>query len=543
MLKTHAPLDIEVMTRDGCWKMMRLRPYRTMENRVDGVVITFVDTTGRKQAEDALAEEMRAMKRLQELSTRSIETGELEPPLTEVLKAAIDILGADFGNIQVFDQPAQVLRILVHSGFQKRFLDHFAEVDAAEGSTCGMALAAKRAVVIEDVETEPAYAPSLDEARAAGYRAVLSTPLLTGSGKLVGMLSTQFRHARRFSEHDFRLVDICARQAADAINAHMLQRELRESEARLRKVLETDAVAVMFFDDEGALIDANDAFLRMTGHSRQQVAAHELTLRSMTPPEWLEATEKQMASLRQTGRVGPYEKEYLLEDGSRRWMMLAGRRIERNMLVKYGIDISDRKRAEQLTELLARELSHRVKNTLSVVQALAVQTHADTAEGFREAFLGRLEALALAHSLLLESHWSTADLETLVRQTVAAYQPEGPGRIRITGAPVTVSAKQALGLSLVLHELATNAVKYGSLSVEAGQLGISWEILRGGDDAGHLRLHWIERGGPSVAPPEKNGFGAQLILRASHYELDGEARLTFAPDGAEAEITFPLGED
>ncbi len=231
------------------------------------------------------------------------------------------------------------------------------------------------------------------------------------------MISAYFRNPRKFTDHDFRLVDICARQAGEAIQIFSLQQFLRDSEKRLRTVLETDAVGVLFLNNEGVLTDCNEAFLDMSGYSRREVEAGELTWCNMTPPDWLEETERQMKLLEESGRIGPYEKEYLRKDGSRRWMLFAGRRVEPNLIAKYGIDISDRKRMEQERELLAQELSHRVKNTLAVVKALAMQTHATSVEAYRDVFAGRLGALAAAHDLLLGSNWQDA-LQTPCEPTV-----------------------------------------------------------------------------------------------------------------------------
>jgi two-component system CheB/CheR fusion protein len=221
-------------------------------------------------------------------------------------------------------------------------------------------------------------------------------------------------------------------------------------------------------------------------------------------------------------------------------MLFAGRRIEPNLITKYGIDIGDRKRAEQERELLANELTHRVKNTLAVVQALAVQTEASSVEAFREALVRRLGALAAAHDLLLGSNWQSANLQVLITNLMSAYRSERGNRIDIDGPAVTVTARQALGLSLVLHELAANAAKYGSLSNAKGRVELSWHNENAPDGHRMLHLHWRERGGAKVVPPTRRGFGVQLIERVSEYELEGDVKLTFDPKGLICEIAFPL---
>jgi PAS domain S-box-containing protein len=453
--------------------------------------------------------------------------------------------------------------------------------------------------------------------------------------------------------------DITARKRAEEA--------LCASEERLRKLLEIDVLGVTFLDRSGTLVDANDVFLRMTGYSRRELEARQLSWRSMTPPEWVEASFEQLNQLDVTGRIGPYEKEYLRKDGSRSWMWFTGGRLGADTIVQYcidindrkcaesallerderlralvagsvltlwetgadgvvmadspgwraitgqtlgewsafgwldavhpedqadaerrwrdavakrtlmdaefrlrtptgdwrwtnlravplqlgddgsvrkwlgmNIDISERKQAETDKELLARELSHRVKNTLAIVQALAMQTdQSDAVEQYRNTFVGRLQALARTHSMLLDADWRSADLRTLVDQALRAYQVDQPDAIEIDGEPVPLAPNQGLGLSLILHELGTNAAKYGALSRPEGRVHLSWwveDVRRGW----RLHLIWQERDGPAVEPPQQRGFGTQLIERACTHELEGEVELDYTPGGLRCEVIFPL---
>ncbi len=207
-------------------------------------------------------------------------------------------------------------------------------------------------------------------------------------------------------------------------------------------------------------------------------------------------------------------------------------------------DVSERKEAERERELLTQELSHRVKNTLAVVQGLAAQTSRDisSVEEFRDTFTARLQALGRAHGLLLETQWQSADLEKLVKASLEPYDNAMGKAVSFGGPPVRLLPKQGLGLSLILHELSTNAAKYGALSTPEGRLDLKWSLAKE-DGEQWVSICWRETGGPPVSPPRKEGFGTKLVERSCRFELHGKAELKFDPDGFTAEIEFPVGEE
>jgi PAS domain S-box-containing protein len=203
-------------------------------------------------------------------------------------------------------------------------------------------------------------------------------------------------------------------------------------------------------------------------------------------------------------------------------------------------DITERKQAEDTQRLLIAELDHRVKNTLATVQAIALQTLTATTDpaAFAESFNGRLQALACAHTLLTRSGWRGAELRALVREQLALGAGED-ARIVCAGPSVVLEPQTALHVGLVLHELGTNACKYGSLSVPQGHLDVRWRVQRAGV-ARELQLNWVESGGPTVRAPARQGFGTLLIRRSLKHGLGGEAGLSFAPSGLTCAIRLPL---
>ena len=199
----------------------------------------------------------------------------------------------------------------------------------------------------------------------------------------------------------------------------------------------------------------------------------------------------------------------------------------------------ERRAAEERMSLLVAELSHRVKNTLATVAAIARLTlrQSDSLEAFDAAFSRRLQALSQAHSLIFEANWGETELRVVVEQALGPFRRPGEPSFRIEGEDLKLSPKAALALTLMLHELATNAAKYGALSADAGAVEVCWSLQHAGEPA--VQLRWIEHGGPPVSPPNRKGFGHTLIERSVRYELDGSARLSFPPAGMQAEISFP----
>lgn len=201
----------------------------------------------------------------------------------------------------------------------------------------------------------------------------------------------------------------------------------------------------------------------------------------------------------------------------------------------------ERRRAEDRTRLLAAELSHRVKNTLATVVAIAQQTFqkTDDIDEFRTAFMGRIEALADAHGLLFQANWADLDLGSVVDAALRPFRRGDGTSILTEGGPVELPPSQALTLNLIFHELATNAAKYGALSVPVGQVAIRWSVT-GIDGERKVNLEWREKGGPAVLPPQRRGFGSTLIERSLTYEFDGAAQLDYRPEGLVCRLIVPL---
>ena len=198
-------------------------------------------------------------------------------------------------------------------------------------------------------------------------------------------------------------------------------------------------------------------------------------------------------------------------------------------------DITERKRAEEREKMLAGELDHRAKNLLALVQAAVQLTHADTVKDFKAAIEGRIQALSNAHSLLAQSRWAGVDLHSLIMEELAPYRVAETSRADISGPTLVLEPKSAQSMAMVLHELTTNAVKYGALSVPSGRIRVEWS--RG---EAQIVIRWSEADGPPVKPPSHQGFGTRLVGPLIQNELEGKLRYDWNPDGFGCEMVVPV---
>jgi PAS domain S-box-containing protein len=202
------------------------------------------------------------------------------------------------------------------------------------------------------------------------------------------------------------------------------------------------------------------------------------------------------------------------------------------------VDITDRKEAEERQALLAREVDHRARNALAVTQSIVHLTRANNIKGYIAAVNGRIGALSRAHALLSESRWQGADLAKLIDDELAPYQRLAEAaKSEGGGPPIALQPATAQILALALHELATNAVKYGALSSESGAVKVSWELK-----AGCLNLQWTESGGPVTAPPTSRGFGTKLITATCETQLRGKAKFDWLPEGLRCTLSVPVDD-
>ncbi|MTH33177.1 PAS domain S-box protein [Paracoccus limosus] len=310
-----------------------------------------------------------------------------------------------------------------------------------------------------------------------------------------------------------------------------------EAERRLAAIVSSSGDAILGMDMQQRITAWNRGAEALYGYAAAEVLGRPVTL--ILPEDRPDEEDRIMAQIISGVRVDTHETQRRHKDGSLIDVSLtvspihdhAGRIIGASKIAR---DISGRKKSERLRQLLMGELKHRVKNVLATVQAIANQSFGAAEPEKSRAFSDRLRALGRAHDLLTQRNWESASLVSIVDGVVSAF---GAERFRVTGPDMPLPPRAVVTLSMAMHELATNAAKYGALSQPTGLVSIDWGCCPEKDE---FQLTWRESGGPTVKEPVRTGFGSMLIQDALAAELNGEVELEFAPEGVTCRIRAPL---
>ena len=313
---------------------------------------------------------------------------------------------------------------------------------------------------------------------------------------------------------------------------------LRESEALLQQALSAARAGLWSSRPEQGAFDASDRALALYGLPPETKMTHELALAAVH----LDDRAQVEIALRDTVEHGaPFRIEMRAPqpDGSTRWLLSQAERRDTGQLVGLVQDITEQKDREARIQLLMGEVNHRSKNMLGVVMAVARQTGGPDQAAFVQRFSERIQSLAAGQDLLVNSQWKGVLLDDLVRAQLGHFKDLIGGRITLAGSAVLISAAAAQTIGMALHELATNASKYGALSVDQGRVAIAWQLVDGSGAAGRFVMSWTESDGPPVVAPKRKGFGTTVIGRMVKMSLDCDATADFAPSGFSWRIDCP----
>ncbi|WP_029031841.1 PAS domain-containing protein [Salinarimonas rosea] len=498
--------DLEAPLADGSRLVLdvQIAPLRDADGRVSRLVVSALDVTERERASASLRES-------EERLRLAIEAGRL---------GSWDV-ALDTGRCVVSERTAEIF------GVEPRAL-------ALHADWLQFVLPEDRAKIQE------ALAVAIAEDRP--YRTEFRVVRPSGETRFVASSAVIKRDARGRAEHVIGV-------HLDVTDERRAEEELRRAVDLLRVIGETAPDPIWVRDAKGRFAFANPALAKIVGTPPERLVG-------WTGPDddadgqtegGIAGFAADMAVIR-AGEGRTVEEESAAPGSTRRIYLVSktpmhDERGRVSGLVCVASDISEHKRAEERQALMVRELHHRVKNSLATVQAIAnatARTATDIA-AFREAFNARIVSLARTHTLLTENAWGVIPLRDLLVAELAPYEggpigAEGTPRVVMRGPDVALPSDVALSIGMAAHELATNAVKYGSLSVPTGTLRVSWDVETSGGRRS-LRLSWVERGGPPVAPPTRQGFGTRLLRHMLGGQFSSDVDMRFDREG----LTFTLG--
>jgi PAS domain S-box-containing protein len=504
----------------------------------------------RARAETALGDCEARLAGLREALEAALNDEPLEASLGVLARMATARLG---GNARVAFYLANPQRTELHHvvGMPADYAEAVKGMKVGpESLACGLAAYSRSPVITSDVAEEPRWASWLWLAKKFGYRGCWSFPIYTRTGAFVGSFAVYSPHPRQATTRDIELAGLITQTAAiiiarDAEAQLRKQGEeaLRESEARYRFLFESidesfTVVEPLYEDGQPVdyrFVEVNPAFQAITGLK----TAVGRTGRELIPDlekDWIDtigrvaATGEAQRVLRRARSLGKIFDAFLFR--------VEGWKSGRVAILSR--DVTERVRAEEQRSLLMRELNHRSKNMLSIVLAIARATAGKQGRDFEDKFQERILSLSTNQDLLVASDWQGVLLEDLVRSQLAHLEDLLDGRVRVHGPRLTVSAAASQSFSMALHELATNAVKYGALSNPDGRVDIEWGVETQEGGSQRFTMRWRETGGPSVVPPARSGFGSTVIRDMVRLNLRGEARLEYGSGGVLWEFDCPL---
>jgi PAS domain S-box-containing protein len=459
-----------------------------------GAINCFQDTTDFKRAETALREREQQTLALLNLFPTAIYTTDAAGRITFYNEAAAEFWGC-----------RPTLNSDCWCGSWRLF---WPDGTPLPHDQCPMAIALKEGRSIRGLE---AVAERPDGTRVPFVP--FPTPLHDGEGKLVGGINV--------------LVDISQSKQADEIAQ------------RFAAIVQSTDDAILSINLDRIITGWNSGAERLYGYLAEDVIGQPITI--LVPTDRLHEENTIIDRIRRGERVDHYETVRRRKDGSLVDVSLTVSPIKdaKGRITgasKIARDISERRRSEAQIATLAREAEHRAKNILATVQATVHLTQADTAEDFKQALNGRIQALANVHALFAQSRWTGADLRTLALQELSPYGQGEQGRARIEGPNIMLEPGTAQMVGVCLHELATNAAKYGALSRPQGHVRIAWSRT----SVGRVVLSWSETGGPPVSRPARQGFGTRVMKNMIEGQLKGEMRFDWRLEGFACELSFPM---
>jgi PAS domain S-box-containing protein len=490
------------------------------------------DISERQRAKNALQRQAMLLEVTSDL-IRACEPGELGRMTFEHIKSD---LGAVVCTNYRVDPAGRRLRLAFVHGIPPQYLEAAQSLEFGQ-EYCGTAAASLQPLVAD--KQRIACDPNGGLVRELGATAYACYPLKASDGRLLGTFAVASATREGFTDDEVAWLGTITNFLAQAWERFEAEQGLRASEERFRSSVLHSPLPIVLFDDREQILAISQSWLDQTGYSRKELRSVEDWTARAHGDRSGEALEQIRRMIPTKPEAEQTERTVRTKDGRDRiWRFvtsaLGTQSDGRDLFICVAEDLTQRKAHEEQVHLMMREASHRAKNMLSLVQAIARQTAAGGPEDFVGRFTERIQSLAANQDLLVRNEWQGVDVEDLVRAQFAHFADLVGSRIAVHGPQLRLNATAAQAIGLALHELATNAGKYGALSTNSGRVDVCW-----GTDADILTMSWAERDGPPVSPPARRGFGSTVIVSMAEATVGGGVQLDYAPSGLVWRLTCP----
>lgn len=523
------PVEREIVGEDFAY-LRRIVPYRTLSDRIQGVVITLSDIRRVHLASKRLVTQSLRQASLADLSELALRPGALEDLQKRIVSDIAEHLDASLVEIQMLTPDKSAFKLTAGHGWPRGVTGH-ATCDNDSGNHLGFTLRSQDVLTVDDGTAEKRFSLTEILADQQAHCGVCMT--IGGPQSAIGVLGAWRNHDCNFSEEERNFLRAVSKILWLATH-HAESRRAQDLEANsLQSLIDGLPVMVALIDHDYRILMSNRAFEQM-GLVLDDV--RDATLSDVFGEATLQSLKEAVADGK--GREvhfetalhipGEHERTFLIHCAPRR----KGAQFDGYYIA--AIDIDERKRWEERNKVISAELDHRVKNILALVNTIARMTGRNSADldEFQSTFAARIKSLSRTHALLANKNWDGLSLHQLLRDELEAYSFGDFDQFSIDGPELEIGASASQSLALVVHELATNAAKYGALSVPEGRLKVSWEVGE------NLDLVWEEGGLTSISEPSRSGFGSSVIKSAIETQLEGSVDVRFLETGAIYKISI-----
>lgn len=530
-------------------------PVRDAAGSVVGVLNTAFETTEHVLARRRGAAEQDALRESEERQAFLLTLSDALQPLsdaTDIQQAASDLLGEHldvsrimYAEVYGVGDDAEVIIRSQHIREGDRFPERFPYKMVSEGFA-DETFQANGRVVVADVASDPRLREDVRQVWLAGGIAAQAAVPLLKNGRVVCAIGVHSSRPRDWSSAEVTLIAEVAERTWAAAARARAEAAQRETKARFAQFAASSSDALWMRNARTLAMEyGSPAIQAIYGVPPEAILGPPRRWAALIVPEDRAAALERLEQARNGQSVTHAFRIVRGSDGAFRWIQATNFPLydEQGRIARVGgiaQDITDARQSAEHQAILLAELQHRVRNLLAMIRSVVARTGntVDSVAEYRDRLEGRLRALARTQTLLTRTANAGVDLATLVREEVEV-QAEHDGQFRLSGPPLLLAPKAAEVLTLAVHELATNALKYGGLAEPNGRVTVAWKVVYESGEP-WLRFDWIEDGGTAVAPPRRQGFGTELITRRVPYELHGRGRLDVEPAGVRCRLDFPL---